>query len=289
VITVTVTDSNGNASSTTATFDTMNPNNYTFEAEDYDHDGGLFFDNPQTNAYAGLGAIAGVDTVQVNFGGTYTYRTSGEDNGPSGDTPRPQYEDPNNPQVDGSIGYYSDGAWCNYTRNYPPGSYNVYGRFATASATGTDATLALVTSGWGTSTQTTNLLGAFPIPNTGGWGTYAYVPLRDSSGNLVTVTFNGSTNTLQLGRPVDDPASADVNVNFFMLAPIFTTTASEVGTNLVIAFPTMSGFNYQVLYTTNLSNPTWLPVGTPVPGNNNTESISDPITQTTRFYRVQIQ
>jgi hypothetical protein len=292
-ITVMVTDGNGNSSATTVSFDTMDPRNYTWEAEDFDYNdvngGGLFFDNPQTNAYAGLGALAGVDTVQVNFGGTYSYRTSGEDNGPSGDTPRPQYQDPSNPQVDGSIGFFSDGAWCNYTRHYPVGQYYVYGRFATAVAAGTDANLAEVTGGWGTTTQTTNLLGSFAIPDTGGWGTYQYVPLRDASGNLAMVTFNGSTNTLQLIRPVDVPASGDVNVNFLMLAPVFTTSASEVGTNLVVSFATLNGFKYQVQYKTNLTDPAWISVGSALPGNNAIQTVSDPIGAGTRFYRVQIQ
>ena len=173
-ITVTITDGNGNSSSATVNFDTMNPNNYTWEAEDFDHDNGLFFPDPQTNAYSGYGAQTAVDTVQVNFNaaGTYLYRSSGMFTEINGDVKRAQYLDPLNPQNDYTMGYYSDGAWANYTRNYPAGTYNVYTRVATASATGTDATLALVTDGWGTTTQTTNILGAFAIPNTGGWETY---------------------------------------------------------------------------------------------------------------------
>jgi hypothetical protein len=146
-----------------------------------------------------------------------------------------------------------------------------------------------VTSGWGTTTQTTNLLGSFAIPDTGGWGTYQYVPLRDASGNLAMVTFNGSTNTLQLIRPVDVPASGDVNVNFLMLAPVFTTSASEVGTNLVVSFATLNGFKYQVQYQTNLTDPAWISVGSALPGNNAIQTVSDPIGAGTRFYRVQIQ
>jgi hypothetical protein len=287
-ITVTVTDLNGNSSTSTATFDTINPNNYVWEAEDYDHDSGQFFDNPQTNAYTGLGAVANVDTVQVNFGGTYTYRTSGEDNGPSGDVPRAKYQDPGNPQVDGSIGFFSNGAWCNYTRNYPAGTYFVYGRFATASV-GTDALLAEVTSGWGTTVQSSNVLGSWNIPNTFGWGTYQYVPLRDASGNLATVTLNGSTNTLTLIRPTETPGTPDVNVNYMMLVPTMTATAAHVGTNVVISFPSLSGWNYQVQFKTNLTDPTWLPVGAAVPGNNGTQSVSDPILNSSRFYRVQVQ
>jgi hypothetical protein len=290
VITVTVTDGNGNTSSTSASFDTITTNNYTWEAEDFDHDGGLFFDNPQTNAYAGLQAITnGVDTYQVNFAGSDTYRPNGMDTAATGDILRPQYQDVNNPLTDYTMGFFSDGAWANYTRNYPAGTYNIFGRFATATAAGTDALLAQVTGGWGTSLQTSNVLGSFTIPNTGGWETYAFVPLRDGSGNLVNVTFNGSTNTLTLIRPVDNPISGDVNVNYLMLVPVMTASAAQSGTNLVVTFPTLTGFNYQVQYKTNLTDPTWLSLGSPIVGNNGNKSVSDPDNKGTRFYRVQVQ
>jgi hypothetical protein len=286
VITVAVTDGNGNSATTSATFDTMNPNNYTWEAEDFDHDGGQFIDNPQTNAYLGLPAVADVDAHQVNFAGTYLYRPSGMDTEVNGDLLRPQYQGAGNTNLDYTMGYFSGGAWANYTRHYPAGSYNVYGRLACGGTTVSDATLSIVTSGWGTTSQTTNQLGTFTVPNTG-WESYSYVPLRDASGNLVTLTFDGSTNTLQVGRPVDSPASPDVNVNFLMLTPVFTMGASHVGTNLVMSFPTVSGFNYQVQYKTNLTDPSWVLLGSPVAGSNVVESVSDPVKGATRFYRVQ--
>ncbi len=288
VITVFITDANGNTSSATVTFDTMSPNNYTWEAEDFDHDGGLFIDNPQTNAYATSNAVAGVDSVQVNFGGSELYRPNGMDTEINGDVKRAQYLDLSNPQSDYSIGFFSDGAWANYTRNYPAGTYNVFGRFA-AGGGPTDATLSEVVTNWGTTSQVTNMLGTFSIPNTGGWENYSYVPLRDPNGNLVALTLNGSTNTLQLGRPSDNPGSPDVNVNFLMLTPVFTTSATHSGTNIVVSFQTISGFNYQVQHKTNLTDPIWIPLGSPLPGNNALRSITDPTTSVSRFYRVQIQ
>ena len=288
IITITLTDGSGNTATTTVSFDTMNPGNYTWECEDFDYNSGLFIPPPQTNAYAGQAAVPEVDTHQVNFAGAYVYRSPGMDTEINGDVLRPQYQDINNPQPDYTMGFFSDGAWANYTRVYPPGSYNVYGRFATASATGTDAQLSVLTSGWGTSVQTSNLLGTFTLPNTGGWESYAFIPLRDASGKLVTVTLNGSTNTLQLIRPTDVPASGDVNANYIMLAPILTASAAQVGTNVVISFPTLTGFKYQVIYTTNLSHPNWLPLGGLVSGNNGTQTVSDPVTSGQRFYRVQL-
>lgn len=292
VITVSITDANGNTSTASVTFDTMNPNNYTWEAEDFDYTSngisGLFIDNPQTNAYAGLSDTIGIDSMQVNFGGSELYRPNGMDTEINGDIKRPQYLDPNNPQSDYSIGYFSDGAWANYTRDYPAGTYNVYGRFA-AGGGDTDATLSEVTTNWGTVNEVSNLLGTFSIPNSGGWENYQYVPLRDANGNLVNLTLNGSTNTLQLVRPTDNPASPDVNVNFMMLVPVFTTSASRSGTNVVVSFQTMSGFNYQVQYKTNLTDPAWNSLGSAIPGNNALQSVTNPATSITRFYRVQIQ
>jgi hypothetical protein len=298
-VVVTVTDSNGNQATITSTFDTFGSANYTWEAEDFDYDGGKFFDNPQTNAYANLGAVTNVDALQVNFASAapYAYRTNSDplpDDGPgmstevNGDFPRSQYQGTG--FTDYSMGYYSDGAWANYTRHYPAGTYNVYGRLASGGATASDATLSEVTSGWGTTSQTTNFLGAFTIPNTG-WEVYTFVPMRDDNGNLVSLTFNGSTNTLQLARPgtAGDGLFPDVNANFLMLVPLFDIQASHSGTNVVVSFLTQTGFNYQVQYKTHLTDASWTSLGSPVAGNNAVESVNDPANGTTRFYRVQIQ
>lgn len=290
-ITITVTDVNGNSSTTTVTFNTFAANNYTWEGEDFDYGGGLFFDNPQTNAYLNAASAVDVDTHQVNFAGAYSYRNPGMDTAINGDLLRPQYQDINNPQSDYTMGFFSSGAWANYTRNYPAGTYNVYGRFASVSTGGTDGSFSVLTSGWGTSIQTSNLLGTFTIPNTGGWESYQFVPLRDGSGNLATVTLNGSTNTFQVVRPpqAPNPNTPDVNVNFMILVPVMQATVSKVGPNAVVSFPTINGFNYQLQYKTNLVDPNWLPVGLPVGGNNGTQSVSDPVGNGARFYRVQVQ
>src|SRR5207247_7210229 len=136
---------------------------------------------------------------------------------------------------DYNIGFFGTGEWGNYTRHYPAGSYNVWGRFACGDANQSSAFLSIVTSGWGTTTQTTNFLGTFSVPTTS-WSSFGWIPLRDSNGNLQTVTFDGATNTLKLTRN-PTPPNADVNVNFLMLVPAkgpVTISASLVGTNLNI-------------------------------------------------------
>ena len=145
-------------------------------------------------------------------------------------------------------------------------------------------------SGWGTTTQTTNLLGTFTVESTG-WESYRFVPLRDGSGNLVTLTLNGSTNTLQVGNPLG--SGSDVNVNFLMLVPAssgsITLTASISGGTITISFPTQSGLSYQLLYKNSLTDPIWTPIGSPVSGNGAVQSVSDTVGGSKRFYRVQIQ
>ncbi|HVU08495.1 MAG TPA: LamG-like jellyroll fold domain-containing protein [Verrucomicrobiae bacterium] len=304
-ITINVVDSNGNTAATTKSFATFSSNYYTWEAEDFDYDGGKFIDNPQTNAYSGKGAVAEVDTHQVNFAAAapYLYRTNDDvdldnANGMSteinGDQTRAQWNFTN----DYTAGYFSanaaGGSWMNYTRHYPAGSYNVYGRLA-AGGGATTCLLSKVTSGLGTSNQTVNLLGTFNIPNTA-WESYTFVPLVDDSGNPITVTFDGSATTLRLSRPdTDTTTSPDCNANFLMLVPAsgagtVTLTASVSGGNIVISFSTGDNtHSYQVQYKNSLTDASWTPLGSPLVGNNSIQSVSDAIGNGSRFYRVQIQ
>jgi hypothetical protein len=281
-----VTDSNGNTATTTVNFDTFKSSYFTWEMEDYDHDTGQFFDNPQIDAYAGLSATVDVDFHDSNTGGTLLYRPNGTATEITADAPRAQFASGS----DYNIGFFGAGEWGNYTRNYPAGSYNVWGRFACGDANTSQALLSVVTDGWGTTTQTTNFLGTFAIPTTG-WSSFGWVPLRDAGGNLKTVTFNGSTNTLKLTRDPTAPF-ADANVNFLMLVPVapqVSLTASIIGSNIHIAFQSQSGFSYQVEYKDNLTDVSWTPLGSVIVGDGTIKSVNDPATGNRRFYHVKIQ
>ena len=280
---ISVTDSNGNASFVTNNFDTFSPDNYTWEAEDFDYNGGHFLDEPQTNAYAELSASVNVDTHQVNFGGVDLYRPNGMDTEINGDVVRPQYQGTG--YSDYSIGFFSPGSWANYTRHYPAGNYNVYARLA-AGGGATVCALAQVIGGWGTTLPVTNLLGTFNVANTA-WESYNYVPLEDAAGKLLTVTFNGGTNTLQLIRP--GTATVDCNANFFMLVRVFALNAIPSGTNVAVSFPTQPGFGYQLQYKNNLTDAVWTPLGASQSGDGTVQSMNDQQNQNARYYRVQIQ
>jgi hyaluronate lyase len=280
-IAVSVTDVNGNIATTTKSFDTFSAANYIWEAEDFDYNGGQYFDNLQTNAYAGLKSATNVDSHQVNFGGTFLYRPNGMDTEINGDIVRAKYSSTG--YSDYSIGYFSPGAWANYTRHFPAGSYNVYARLAAGSGA-TTCNLYRVTAGWGTTSQSTNLLGTFYAPNTA-WESYNYIPLRDSSSNLVAVTFSGATNTLRLARP--STATSDCNANFLMLVPVFAVNATFSGTNFNLNFPAQSGFNYQVQFKNSLSDAVWTPL-TDIGGNDSVKVYGETVAGSAKFYRVMI-
>jgi regulation of enolase protein 1 (concanavalin A-like superfamily) len=237
--TITVTARNGKVAFASSSFNDFQPTNYQFEAEDYDYTGsgisGLYFDNPQTNAYSGLPSAAGIDNRQTDLGANpFLYRPNSP--APSttaaGDGQRPQFAG----KTDYNIGFFGGSSWANYTRHYPVGTYYVWGRFAEG-ASATETTLSQLTGGYGSSFQTSNFLGAFLIPNTGGWATWVWSQLVDANGNLLKVHFDGSQQTLQLGgSPIG--GQSEVNVNFLMLVPVapdlFTATrAINDGTETV--------------------------------------------------------
>jgi len=216
-VAITLTDANGSSTYTTS-FGTYYPSNYTFECEDYDYTNGLFFDNPQVDAYAGLDGVPGVDGNDTSSGGGAAYRpddSANQGNEVNGDIKRAQYVALGTNDYD--IGWTAAGQWANYTRTYPAGVYNVMFR-AAGNAGGTDmASLLRVTSGVGTSSQTTTRLGQFNVPNTGSWQIYTWAPLVDASGNLVTITNSGKVSTLQLHED-----AGGWNGNFLMFTPVDT-------------------------------------------------------------------
>ncbi len=293
IVSITATDNSDRVVSTSASFDTFDPDSYTFEAEDFDYNGGRFFDNPQAGAYAGLNAIAGIDCNQVNAGqGNSAYRP----NPPNletencSDGPR-QATDPG--LQDYNVGFNNGGNWGNYTRTFPAGTYHVYMRGADGIGTVSDsASLSAVTNGQGTATQSTVKLGTFSVPATGGWQTYTWVPLKDGSGNLVQMTNSGAVKTLRVTTD-----SGNYNANFYILVPAYTSpdsmalnVSSSGGTGgASISFPTQPGYSYQLEYKTNLTDAVWIPLGAAISGDGSVHSISGATGGGSRFYRVHIQ
>ncbi len=223
-----VTDASGNGTTNTESFDTINPA-YTFEAEDFDYNSGSYIDNPQTNAYAGLVGISNIDYVNSNTNGSASYRPQGLETEGASDVPRLTYS---SGLPDYNIGFTTAGNWGNYTRSFPSGTYNIYMRSASPGSTSDSASMSLVTGGRDTSSQTTSLMGTFSAVNTGGYQTYAWVPLKDGSGNFVAFT-GGSVQTLRVTTD-----NAGNNINCYMLIPTNAYSAFGIGpaTNFTLNF-----------------------------------------------------
>jgi Concanavalin A-like lectin/glucanases superfamily len=293
-----VTDNNGVVATTTVTFDTFNPANFTWQAEDYDFSSGQYIDNPTPTAAPAVGSYFGqVGTVSVDYdymqtvaGETFLYRSAdfiGTEL--SADSLLPGYVAAQ--QADGAVNYdvawWQTNAWMNYTRTFPTGNFIVYGRLAGVTA-GLPYTNALyeVTSGWGTATQTTNLLGTFQSVGAGPQ-TWQWVRLSDNNGQPVVVALSG-TNTLRVTT-----LSGNANADFFMLvtapSPV-SLTASLSGSNIILSFPTQAGLSYTVQYKDDLTAGVWtpLPQGTAIWGDGSVKSVSDGPIGAKRFYRLVI-
>lgn len=222
-------DANGSVGTFNMSFDTFDPASFTWEAEEFDHDGGQFIDNPDYTTYAtntsyfGLDSVPGIDTFKVATANSSAtdYRVGAGDGTKTqtglaiGEQLRLKFlnnvADSN--AVDHAVGYWSSSDWENYTRTFPAGKYNVYGRFSAGAGSAT-IHLDRVTSGQGTSTQTTTNLGIFSFSGTS-YNSYQWVALRDNVGNLATVSLAGQ-NTVRV------TTGGGANANFYILVPANT-------------------------------------------------------------------
>jgi hypothetical protein len=316
---VSAVDNNGLSNGVSGTFDTFSQNNFMIEAEDFDFNGGQFITNPiPTGAYVGAAypsyaysaansyfyypagdpvnaAVVGVDltTVLTDASETFIYRPA-ESAGTqvATDFLRQKFYVTNGATVtifnDFNLGFWDPGQWVNYTRTFPTNTYNVYGRLASAGAY-SGLSLSLVTSGVGTPTQTTMLLGTFSDPNANGWQVWDWVPLLNANGQLAVVSLGG-TNTLR----ANNTSAVSVNANFYMLVPAVVApqavhlSISRTGNTISIQFPTQNGPSYTVLYKSSLTGGSWQTLTT-ITGDGTVKTATDTMGSSPRFYRVSVQ
>ncbi len=199
---------------------------FVIEAEDFDYDGGQA--NPQKGtsgldvdvmpylggAYDGLSSVKGVDYNNADGNDSDFYRTELDANGENevnisarnsvaagnglggnpgiGSSDRLTYTT----TVNYGIGWVGGGDWQNYTRTFPTTGTGWWSVFAGLSYGGTDAgqlsgTMDRVTAGVGTETQTTERLGEFTGPGSGGWANNNLVPMKTASGAPAIVKLTG--------------------------------------------------------------------------------------------------
>ncbi len=199
---------------------------FVIEAEDFNYDGGQSVAAANTmpylnGAYDGLGGIEGIDFNNNDGPDSDLYRTETDSTGAhqvnmdlaTGGRyaiARPGYEVTTNYK----IGWVEGGSWQNYTRTIPAGFYNVY---AALSYDGTaagqlSASLALVTSDATQPDQTTQVLGTFTGPGSGGWGQNNLVAMADGAGNRAVWKAPGGPVTLRFNLGSGD-------FDWFVLTP----------------------------------------------------------------------
>ena len=232
---MTAQDINGKIGTVSVIFDTFSPTNFVWEAEEFDYNNGLYIDNADYTSsasgtsYFGLDSVNTVDTVKGTGTGVNAsdYRAGATDTTKtqtpaSTDILRQRFLDLaaiDPAVVDHVIGNWSSAEWQNYTRTFPAGNYNVYAR----ASSGSSSTLTLdhVIAGQGTSSQTRTNLGTFSYTGNNQLA-YAWVPLKNSLGNLAVVNLAG-VNTLKV------TSGGSANANFYMLVPANTNVPSITG------------------------------------------------------------
>ena len=233
------TDNQGRTYAFDFSFDTISLDNFAIEAEDFNFDGGAFFDTPEpcnipggneANCYFDRVATPGVDandTVDddrptdedadylafLDNGyrfGAGAFRDELVDTWASGDALREKYVTAGEGIQDFDVERVQTGEWYNYTRTLPSGTYQVLLR-ARARATQSLA-LGSVSDPSGAN-QAVSELGQFSVSSTG--GSYRFFPLKDAQGKDLVLEYGGKQ-TLRLSAL---EADGNVDLNYLMFVP----------------------------------------------------------------------
>ncbi len=266
---------------------------FAIEAEDFDYDGGQTMAEASVmpylgGAYAGLGAIHGVDYLSNNGTDSPVYRGGTV---LEAGTAAPMAQEGTGSQfsmtrmgewemtTNYKIGWIDGGDWGNYTRTFPTPAKR-YWVFAAQSYDGFGAdqlnsNIGLVTAGVGTTTQTVQPLGIFNSVGTGGWSRNNLVALTDASGAIQTVELEGR-NTIRWNY-----SSGDVDYLVFVPAEAAPTQPglakiARSGNNVTISEDPAQGSTVQSA--TSVTGP-WTDVG-PAP-----QTIA--ITGEARYFRLK--
>ena len=221
-------------------FDTFAEDSFVIEAEDFNFEGGQFYDDPDLcndpggsftqDCYFDRVGTPEIDTHETGgeaddipaanyldiyrWGPDFVERGEHVDTFTSSDVQRRKFaEAPPGAQgeiKDFDVTQIAAGDWLNYTRTFEEGNYNVYLRVRSGAAQ--QVTLSRVTNPTSTG-QTAALLGGFNVPNTG--GAYQFVPLTTASGGLIPVQLSGE----QTLRLTASEAANNMQWNFVLFAP----------------------------------------------------------------------
>jgi hypothetical protein len=268
----------GHGISVTNNFDTFSQANYMVETEDFDYGGGQYITPWTPDAYSALGATTNIDFQHTTLAGeSFAYRADGIPEATTHDFQRDVFV--SSFGIDYDLTYFAPADWANYTRSYPAGNFYVYTR---ASGSGPYTMfLDKVVSGAGTVNQVTSRLGQWSTVGRD-YVTYSWTPLTDAGMVAPAVVTLGGVSTLRI------TTEGSTNPNFFMLVPAagIKIGATHSGNNIQVYFPTQAGSTYRVFYRNSLKATNTWSLLTLVPGDGTVKSVSDPTSNSPRFYKV---
>jgi hypothetical protein len=247
---ITATDAGGSVSLPSVKFDTINPDYYTFEAEDFDYQDGQYYDSmpPSFTAldeFYSLVAVSNIDCYHPSNGGNDAYRPNPLETENAGDTPRSQYLSAS--ATDFDVGFNNGGDWGNYTRHYPAGVYNIYlrGSDGANSSQANACQIGVLTSGLGTKDQAVKYMGDFSVPGLG-WQIYSFCPAINFSGHILAWGAAGDQETLRFSV-----VNGNCNENFYLLVPAAPSVTPN-NTNVTQGGTVTLGFYPSAVNTTTI-------------------------------------
>lgn len=216
-----VTDDAGNTHAVTLSFDTLDPNSYDIEAEDWDFNGGQFIDNPIITSAADPGSYfeqVGVDNVDSYVGDvapptTADFRYRSLDaiaTSVCNDTLTRAVvaaQTTNSLAFNYNVGWWATNAWLNYTHTYPTGDFNVYARVAGGTGLTNQIQLDEVNG------LNTTYLGTFTEVGRG-YNAFDWVPLLNTNNGQMAKLTLGGVATLRTTT-----ITGNVNPNSYLLVP----------------------------------------------------------------------
>lgn len=227
---ISVTDSGGLTRTASLSFDTFTGAVRIIEVEDYNFDGGSFWDDPIRTA-EGSGVADNsyndrVGTPDVDFSDTRTAANGSDTLYRTSDPIRMAHSlDRRRPEFNNDLGVYdydlgdlAAGEWQNFTREFAAGSYEVYLREAVVNFAQADSVLEEVTSDPTQPGQSVRLLGSFFGPTSG--YTSRNVALTDGAGLSKVVLRLSGRKTLRLRHLTADTDTGNRLLNYLAFVPV---------------------------------------------------------------------
>ena len=299
-------DADGAVRSQTIAFDTFTSASFTIEAEDFNINGGAFWNcpvvipegsGPLDQAYAGQTGINGIDFYETrsDFNDVPYRPLDPVRMARTLDTQRTKFSDAGGIPLgvyDYDAGDYQPDEWMNYTRSFPAGTYDVFLRQSIVNMASYECVLEKVTGDRTRTDQSTVALGVFRGVLSG--FRYGNTPLTGEGGaNPIALHLEG-VETLRLRQTGTVEAGASVLQNYLILirrpeaaAFAITSISWDAGQRrATFSWPSETGHAYKVEASSDLQQWNTLAPAHPSQGSATSYTDSPPAGAVRQYYRV---